>query len=186
MKDDNVWKPATPHSKAFLTLAPADIPELEDSRRAAFEADVTWFRSVCGSLQYVAKVRHDALSAINMCARLAHRPSADAKKAVKHVIFYLINMIVTTGLYLGMDRLQLLRTSSGIARLPMIIRLILSQRFSHITCTATGQHAAAQPCDRCTRIRMFQRFHRSSTMHSSARGPDGTGDKIDLPDSNWR
>ncbi|KAL3923440.1 MAG: hypothetical protein SGPRY_004218, partial [Prymnesium sp.] len=45
---------------------------------------------------------YDALPAINMCARFAHRPSADAKKALKHIIFYLLHT-VDQGLRFGRD-----------------------------------------------------------------------------------
>lgn len=90
--DDNPWKPATPYSKALNNITPARFPKPDDPARGKFERrEVSWFRSVCGHLQQIAKVRHDAMPAINMCARFVHKPTAEAKQADKHIIYYLLH-----------------------------------------------------------------------------------------------
>lgn len=102
-------------SSLRLLLAPADVPSDSDSALAAFEADVAWFRALCGHLQHFAKARHDALPAINMYARFAHRPSAEANKALKHVMFYLLHT-KDEGLFFGASPFPRKRILNGIDR----------------------------------------------------------------------
>ena len=89
--DDQPLKPKLPYSKDINAITPAEIPTPDTLAATELEADVSWMREACGSLIHIGKVRKDALPAVNMLSRYAHRPDKTAKRCVKHVIWYLLN-----------------------------------------------------------------------------------------------
>ena len=76
--------------QAKLVLIPlATTPTLTLKSGMAL-SDLTEFRAVVRSLQYVSPTHHDIVFAVNKLSQFMHHPTTEHWNAVKHILRYLL------------------------------------------------------------------------------------------------